>query len=81
MNSRIALAAAAALRPNLKSGVRPFADALAVGTGVFLLAAVLQAKGWRYHFVPALSLASRMIPSCAATEARVSVMRGASTMR
>ncbi len=49
----VALGAFAAMGRELSSRERSVAEVLALATGVLLLAAILQAKGWRYHFLPA----------------------------
>jgi len=56
-----ALGGYAALRRGLAIGLHPAADTLAMSTAAFLAAAMLQSKGWRYHFLPALSLGLLLI--------------------
>jgi len=66
----IALGIFAVLRQYVPQWRRPLADALAVGTAAFYLAAVLQGKGWYYHFLPSIILGSLLLGLLLAAGAR-----------
>ena len=66
----IALGIVAVLRQYVPQWRRPLADALAVGTAAFYLAAVLQGKGWYYHFLPSIILGSLLLGLLLAAGAR-----------
>ena len=57
----IALGVFAVLRQYVSQRRRSLADALAVGTLAFFLAAVLQGKGWFYHFLPSIIFGSLLL--------------------
>jgi hypothetical protein len=52
-----ALGLSLAVRGQLSDDERPVAGVLALATGALLLAAIVQGKGWRYHFLPSMVLA------------------------
>lgn len=56
MPAMVALGSFLALRGRLPDSIAAAADVLAVATAAFLLAALLQAKGWRYQFYPSMAL-------------------------
>jgi hypothetical protein len=56
MPAMVALGSFLALRGRLPGAIAAAADVLAVATAAFLLAALLQAKGWRYQFYPSMAL-------------------------
>jgi len=72
----VGLALYAVFRRSLDAELRAAADGLAVATGSFLVIGVVQAKGWRYHFLPALIMGTLL--TAAMTSALADrVVRGA----
>jgi len=53
----ISLGVLAAARGYLARDEQRFADVLATATGALLLVAIVQGKGWRYHFLPSQTFA------------------------
>jgi hypothetical protein len=62
----LGLGAFVALRGSLKAPERALAGTLALSTATLILAAVVQAKGWRYHYLPGTVLAILLICTVAA---------------